>query len=44
MFIIVVYVDDIILGSNIDEKSQTFAEEIKNEFYMFILGELSLFL
>jgi hypothetical protein len=43
MLIIVVYVDDIIFGSNTDEMSQTFAEEMKKEFEMSMLGELSFF-
>jgi hypothetical protein len=44
MLIIVVYVDDIIFGSNIDEMSQKFAEEMQKEFEMSMLGELSFFL
>jgi hypothetical protein len=44
MLIIVVYVDDIIFGSNDDEMSQRFAEEMKKEFEMSMLGELSFFL
>jgi hypothetical protein len=44
MLIIVVYVDDIIFGSNVDRMSQKFAEEMKTEFEMSMLGELSFFL
>jgi hypothetical protein len=44
MYIIVVYVDDIIFGSNDDEMSQNFAEEMQKEFDMFMFGELSFFL
>jgi hypothetical protein len=43
IIIFVVYVDDIIFGSNDHEMSQKFAEEMKKEFEMSILGELSLF-
>jgi hypothetical protein len=38
------YVDDIIFGSNDDKLSQKFAKDMKNEFVMSLLGELSLFL
>jgi hypothetical protein len=44
MLIIVVYVDDIIFGSNDDRMSQNFAEEMQKEFEMSMLGELSFFL
>jgi hypothetical protein len=44
MLIIVVYVDDIIFGSNNDKMSQNFVEEMKEEFEMSMLGELSFFL
>jgi hypothetical protein len=44
MLIIVVYVDDIIFGSNDDRMSQKFAEEMQKEFEMSMLGELSFFL
>jgi hypothetical protein len=40
MLIIVVYVDDIIFGSNFDLMSQNFVEEMKREFEMSMLGEL----
>ena len=44
MLIIVVYVDDIIFGSNNDRMSQNFVEEMQKEFEMSMLGQLSLFL
>jgi hypothetical protein len=44
MLIIVVYVDDIIFGSNVDRMSQKFAKEMQKEFEMSILGESSFFL
>ena len=44
MIIIVVYVDDIIIGSNTKNLSQRFAEEMQKEFEMSMLGELSFFL
>jgi len=44
MLIIVVYMDDIIFGSNVDQMSQKFAKEMKKEFEMSMLGELSFFL
>jgi hypothetical protein len=44
MLIIVVYVDNIIFGSNANRMSQKFAEEMQKEFEMSMLGELSLFL
>jgi hypothetical protein len=44
MLIIVVYVDDIIFGSNDDKISQKFVEEMQEEFEMSMLGELSFFL
>jgi hypothetical protein len=44
MLIIVVYVDDIIFGSNADRMSHKFAEEMQREFEMSILGEFSFFL
>jgi hypothetical protein len=37
----VVYVDDIIFGSNDDRMSQKFANEMKKESEMSMLGELS---
>jgi hypothetical protein len=39
-----VYVDDIIFGSNVDRMRQNFSEEIQREFEMSMLGELSFFL
>jgi hypothetical protein len=44
IFLIEVYVDDIILGSDDDRLSQKFAKDMKNEFEMSLLGELSFFL
>jgi hypothetical protein len=44
ILLIEVYVDDIIFGSDDERLSQKFAKEMKNEFEMSLLGELSLFL
>ena len=44
MLIIVVYVDDIIFGSNEESMSQNFALPMKQEFEMSFLGELTYFL
>ena len=44
MIIFVVYVDDIILGSDIQIMSVNFASEMKKEFGMSMLGELTFFL
>jgi hypothetical protein len=44
MIIIVVYVDDIIFGSNVDKLRKKFVEEMQSEFEMSMLGELSFFL
>jgi hypothetical protein len=44
MLIIVVYVDDIIFGSNFDEIRKSYVEEMKKEFEMSMLGEFSFFL
>jgi hypothetical protein len=44
MLIIVVYMDDIIFGSNDDKMSQKFGEEMQEEVEMSMLGELSFFL
>jgi hypothetical protein len=41
--IIVVYVDDIIFGGNINKMCQEFAIEMKKEFEMSMLGELTFF-
>lgn len=43
MIIIVVYIDDIIFGSNIDNLSERFVEEMQKEYEMSMLGELSIF-
>jgi hypothetical protein len=40
----VVYVDEIIFGSDVYKMSQKFVEEMKKEFEMFMLREFSLFL
>ena len=44
MVIVVVYVDDIIFGSNLNPLSKQFSTEIKKEFEMSMLGELAFFL
>ena len=44
MIIIVVYVDDIIFGSNEESMSQNFASIMQQEFEMSLLGELTYFL
>lgn len=44
LLVVVVYVDDIIFGSNIDWMSQGFATAMQKEFEMFLLGELTFFL
>ena len=44
MIIVVVYVDDIIFGSNIQILSVDFSSEMKKEFEMSMLGELTFFL
>ena len=44
MIIVVVYVDDIIFGSNLQILSVNFAFEMKKEFEMSMLGELTFFL
>jgi hypothetical protein len=44
ILLIEVYVDDIIFGSNDDRLSQKFAKDMKNEFEMSLLGDLSFFL
>jgi hypothetical protein len=44
ILLIEVYVDDIIFGSNDDKLSQKFAKDMKNEFEMSLLGDLSFFL
>jgi hypothetical protein len=44
ILIIEVYVDDIIFGSDDDRMSKKFFQDMKNEFEMSLLGELSFFL
>ena len=44
MLILVVYVDDIIFGSNEEDMSQKFSLMMKKEFEMSMLGELTYFL
>ena len=44
MMIVIVYVDDIIFGSNLQVLSVKFASEMKKEFEMSMLGELTFFL
>ena len=44
MIIVVVYVDEIIFGSNLQILSVNFASEMKKEFEMSMLGELKYFL
>jgi hypothetical protein len=44
MIVVVVYVDDIIFGSNLTTLSKKFATQMKEEFEMSMLGELSFFL
>ena len=44
MIIVFVYVDDIIIGSNLQILSVNFASEMKKEFKMSMLGELTFFL
>src|SRR5579862_2258849 len=42
--VVIVYVDDIIFGGNDEEMCRLFAKEMKTEFEMSMLGELSFFL
>jgi hypothetical protein len=44
ILLIEVYIDDIIFGSDDDRLSHKFAKDIHNEFEMYLLGKLSLFL
>jgi hypothetical protein len=44
ILLIEVYVDDIIFGSDDDRVSQKIAKDMKNEFEMSLLGELSFFM
>ena len=40
LLIVVVYVDNIMFGSNKYELAKGFAEEMKSEFEMFMIGEI----
>jgi hypothetical protein len=44
MIVVVVYLDDIIFGSNITTLSRKFATKMQEEFEMSMLGEISFFL
>ena len=44
LIIVEIYVDDIIFGSDDDQISKQFAEYMKNEFEMSMLGEMKFFL
>ena len=44
VLIVLVYVDDIVFGSNDDALSQGFLKLMPSEFEMYMLGELSYFL
>ena len=44
MVIVVVYVDDIIFGSNLQTLSVNFSSEMKKEFEMSMLSEITFFL
>ena len=44
LLILVVYVDDIIFGTNVEDMSQNFALVMQKEFEMSMLGELTYFL
>jgi hypothetical protein len=44
ILLIEVYLDDIIFGSDDDKLRRKFAKDMKNEFEMSLLGDLSLFL
>ena len=44
MLIIVVYVDDIIFGSDDDKVSQEFSKDMQQEIEMSLLGEFNFFL
>jgi hypothetical protein len=44
IFIIELYVDDIIFGSDDDNMSKKFSKDMHNEFEMSLLGGLTLFL
>jgi hypothetical protein len=44
MIIIMVYVDDIVFGSESDDLSQRFSKNTQKEFEMSLLGKLSVFI
>ena len=44
LLIVVVYVDDIMFGSNKDDLAKGFVDEMKTEFEMSLIGELSFYL
>ena len=44
MIIVIIYVDDIIFGINLQILSVNFSSEMKKEFEMSMLGELTFFL
>ena len=44
LLIVVVYVDDIMFGSNKEKLTKEFAEEMKSEFEMSMIGELTFYL
>ena len=44
LFVAQVYVDDIVFGATIDDRTIEFSEEMKNEFEMSMVGELTFFL
>ena len=39
-----VYIDDIVFGATIDDRAIEFSEEMKKEFKMSMVGELTFFL
>jgi len=44
MIIVVVFIDDIIFGSNLNSLVKNFSIELQKEFEMSMLGELTFFL
>ena len=44
MIIVIIYVDDIIFGSDLQMLSENFSSKMKKEFEMSLLGELTFFL
>jgi len=44
LLVTLVYVDDVIFGSNDDEMSHEFAQNMSKEFEISMIGELSYFL